>query len=311
MEPNYSLIIPVYNLVTSLPELVKRIDQTFSSINETYEIIFVDDGSDNIETLEKMKQLQIIYPEKITIISLFTNSGQQSAILCGIKNATGKYLITLDGDLEHRPEDIPSLINNLKGNDIVFGLFKTKTHGLVKRMFSAIYSYIERLALKYPKGTKRSAFWLMTKELGEIVLNFNPLYPNISIMSVVSTKKIGSAEVVQGTRSEGSSQWTLSMLIRLASSLFINNTSILLRFYAFTGVILSISSFVFGLYTLYIKLFTQNYIVPGTTAIFVSILFFSGIIILGISLVGEYQVRVLQNVEKKPLYNIRHKITRK
>ena len=99
MEPNYSLIIPVYNLVTSLPELVKRIDQTFSSINETYEIIFGDDGSEKTETLEKMKQLQIIYPEKITIISLFTNSGQQSAILCGIKNATGKYLITLDGDL--------------------------------------------------------------------------------------------------------------------------------------------------------------------------------------------------------------------
>ena len=111
MEPNYSLIIPVYNLVTSLPELVKRIDQTFSSINETYEIIFVDDGSEKTETLEKMKQLQIIYPEKITIISLFTNSGQQSAILCGIKNATGKYLITLDGDLEHRPEDIPNPVS--------------------------------------------------------------------------------------------------------------------------------------------------------------------------------------------------------
>ncbi len=71
MGPNYSLIIPVYNLVTSLPELVKRIDQTFSSLNQTYEIIFVDDGSENIETLEKMKQLQSVYPTKISIISLF------------------------------------------------------------------------------------------------------------------------------------------------------------------------------------------------------------------------------------------------
>ena len=311
MNPTYSLIVPVYNLVTSLSPLMKKIDKTFNKLNETYEVIFVDDGSENSKTVQKMRELQSIYPNKISIISLFTNSGQQSAILCGMKEATGKYLITLDGDLEHRPEDIPNLITNLKDNDIVFGIFKTKTHRIIKRIFSAIYSFIERLALKYPKNTKRSAFWLMKKELAEIIINFNTLYPNISVMSVLSTKKISIADVVQGKREEGTSQWSFSMLLRLASSLFINNTPILLRLYALLGVILSISSFIFGIYTLYIKFFTDEYIIPGTTAILVSILFFSGILILGISLVGEYLVRILQNIEKKPLYNIRQKFPKK
>ena len=122
---------------------------------------------------------------------------------------------------------------------------------------------------------------------------------------------ISIADVVQGKREEGTSQWSFSMLLRLASSLFINNTPILLRLYALLGVILSISSFIFGIYTLYIKFFTDEYIIPGTTAILVSILFFSGILILGISLVGEYLVRILQNIEKKPLYNIRQKFPKK
>jgi glycosyltransferase involved in cell wall biosynthesis len=311
MNPIYSVIIPVYNLVDSLAELVKRIDDSFNSISKSYEIIFVDDGSENIQTLVKMKELQELYSTKISIISLFTNSGQQSAILCGLKESSGDFILTLDGDLEHRPEDIINLIDNLDGNDIVFGIFKTKTHGPIKKLFSSIYTSIERFALKYPKGTKRSAFWLMTKDLSKIILEFNTLYPNISIMSVISSKKIASTEVVQGLRTEGESQWTFLMLLRLASSLFINNTSILLRLYAFIGVVLSLISFIYGSYLIYIKLFTYNYIVPGTTAIFVSILFFSGILILGTSLLGEYLVRILQNIERKPLYIIRSKFLRK
>ena len=99
MNPIYSVIIPVYNLVDSLPELVKRIDDSFNSISKSYEIIFVDDGSENIQTLVKMKELQELYSTKISIISLFTNSGQQSAILCGLKESSGDFILTLDGDL--------------------------------------------------------------------------------------------------------------------------------------------------------------------------------------------------------------------
>ena len=102
------------------------------------------------------------------------------------------------------------------------------------------------------------------------------------------------------------SAYTWSKMFMLSSALFINNTSILLRVYAIFGATLSTISILFGGYVLYLKLFTDKQdIYEGTVAIFVSILFFSGIIIIGIATVGEYMARIIQNVEKRPLYSIR------
>ena len=307
-EKLYSIIVPVLDITDSLIELSNRIDSVMKKNACIYEIVFVDDGSTNIKTLKTMKQIQSNSNNNISIISFFSNSGQQAAILAGMKLSKGNYVITMDGDLEHRPEDLPSLIDTI-GNgddDVVFGNFETKTHNVVKRFFSFLYTSIEKKILDYPEGTKRSAFWIMKREVADEILKFNTLNPNISILITRITKKIGSSIVTQGRREEGVSAYTWSKMFMLSSALFINNTSILLRVYAIFGVTLSTISILFGGYVLYLKLFTDKQdIYEGTVAIFVSILFFSGIIIIGIATVGEYMARIIQNVEKRPLYSIR------
>ena len=302
----YSIVIPVLNITDSLVELHKRIESIMSQNDFDYELIFIDDGSTNEKTLETMKSIQNNSSTDISIISFFSNSGQQAAILAGMQNAKGNYLITMDGDLEHRPEDLLSLIDTIKnGNyDVVFGNFKTKTHNIVKRFFSSLYTAIEKRILDYPEGTKRSAFWIMKSEVANEILKFNTLNPNISILVTRITKKIGTAIVTQGKREEGGSAYTWSRMFMLASALFINNTAILLRIYAVLGGIVVLASICLGSYLLYID-FTQHHPIYSRKFLFVSILFFGGVIMIGISIVGEYIARIMQNVERKPLYSIR------
>tara|TARA_B100000959_G_C14938393_1_gene606696 strand:+ start:190 stop:1143 length:954 start_codon:yes stop_codon:yes gene_type:complete len=302
----YSIVIPVLNITDSLVELHKRIESIMSQNDFDYELIFIDDGSTNEKTLETMKNIQNNSSTDISIISFFSNSGQQAAILAGMQNAKGNYLITMDGDLEHRPEDLLSLIDTIKnGNyDVVFGNFKTKTHNIVKRFFSSLYTAIEKRILDYPEGTKRSAFWIMKSEVANEILKFNTLNPNISILVTRITKKIGTAIVTQGKREEGGSAYTWSRMFMLASALFINNTAILLRIYAVLGGIVVLASICLGSYLLYID-FTQHHPIYSRKFLFVSILFFGGVIMIGISIVGEYIARIMQNVERKPLYSIR------
>ena len=292
----YSIIVPVLNITDSLVELSNRIDEVMKTRNYSFEIIFIDDGSTDANTLKTMKKIQASSLIDVTIVSFFKNFGQQAGILAGIKLAKGNYLITMDGDLEHRPEDLFSLIDKQQeGNfDVVFGNFKEKTHGAIKKFFSFIYTSIERKILQYPKGTKRSAFWVMKRAVGEEVLKFNTLNPSLSILIIKVTNHIGSAEIVQGKRGEGESAYTVSKLIFLASSLFINNSGIFLRSFLFFGLI-SLLLVVLGMFN---QVFLEIWYLWGLICLI-------PLVLIGFAIVGEYLFRIIQNVENQPLYSIR------
>ncbi|NSX01147.1 glycosyltransferase [bacterium] len=292
----YSIIVPVLNITDSLVELSNRIDEVMKTRNYSFEIIFIDDGSTDVNTLKTMKKIQASSSIDVTIVSFFKNFGQQAGILAGIKLAKGNYLITMDGDLEHRPEDLFSLIDKQQeGNfDVVFGNFKEKTHGAIKKFFSFIYTSIERKILQYPEGTKRSAFWVMKRAVGEEVLKFNTLNPSLSILIIKVTNRIGSAEIVQGKRGEGESAYTVSKLIFLASSLFINNSGIFLRSFLFFGLI-SLLLVVLGMFN---QVFLEIWYLWGLICLI-------PLVLIGFAIVGEYLFRIIQNVENQPLYSIR------
>ena len=106
---NFSVVIPVYNSNRSLPELVKRLHAVFrDKLAETYEIILVDDGSPRPETWETLRSVATGDP-LVRTFRLAKNFGQGCALLCGLDKARGKWIITMDDDLQHRPEDIPLL----------------------------------------------------------------------------------------------------------------------------------------------------------------------------------------------------------
>src|SRR5690554_2210927 len=118
----YSIVIPVFNSERSLPELGNRIMAVFKNISEKYEIIFVDDFSQD-NSWKVLVDIKHENPDRIRLFRLGKNFGQHNATICGFHQARGKWIITIDDDLQQAPEDIPLLIERQRktGANIVYG----------------------------------------------------------------------------------------------------------------------------------------------------------------------------------------------
>ena len=126
----YSIVIPVYNSTDSLVELHKRISKVFEeTIRKSFEIIMVDDASPNEKTWTVLEQLQQ-QDQRVHVFQLMKNVGQHNAIMCGLNNASGDYIITMDDDLQHPPEEIPKLIDAIESSsyDAVFAVPNIRKH---------------------------------------------------------------------------------------------------------------------------------------------------------------------------------------
>ena len=127
-----SLVVPVYNSVDSLQSLKERVSKIFiEEIGEEYELIFVDDGSPNPDTWPVLASLARDNKE-VRALQLTRNFGKVGAVLAGIDEAHGDWIIIMDDDLQHRPEDIPAMLSK-RDHDVVLAQFKNKAHGLVAR----------------------------------------------------------------------------------------------------------------------------------------------------------------------------------
>jgi len=306
-KPEYSIVIPAFNSKKTLFELVTRINAIFESkIHSSHEIIFVDDGSSNLETWSSLKQIAQDY-ENVQSIRLMRNFGQQSATVCGLQIACGNYLITMDDDLQHLPEEIPLLIAK-KDHDIVIAQFKKKHHSLSKRMLSRIKSFFDELILGKPKDIQFSSFRLIGRTTIE---GMKPLlstpYPFLPAIMLFVTKDIVGVHVNHGARSDGETGYTFFKMLKMFSNLTISNSSILLRFIGNIGLSISLISFLMAFYFMYRKLMNDISII-GWTSVIVSILFIGGLILFSIGVIGEYLIRIIRGIDNRPNFIVRDHI---
>ncbi len=166
-----SIVIPVYNEAESLPELIDRIRSVMGDYGRTYKIIFIDDGSTDgtLEVLEKLHTGS----DDIEVISFLKNSGKSAALDVGFSHATGRYVVTMDGDLQDDPEEIPSLIARLEeGYDLVSGWKKKRKDPLSKRLPSLLFNSVTAWA----SGIKIHDFNCGLKAYRREVTNYVDIY---------------------------------------------------------------------------------------------------------------------------------------
>ena len=302
----YSIIIPVYNSDSSLIELNERIKNVFKNIiNKSYELIFIDDGSDNIYTWDVLEKLSN-ENNKVTVIQLMRNFGKSSALICGFSFVKGKFVIIMDDDLQHLPEDIPLLLKQ-REHDIVIAEFKQKKHSIFKRVSSRIKGWFDYKLIGKPKHIKNSAFILVKREVINAINKLNILNPFLSALLFYITKDIVNVTCNHGDRQYGKSGYTLSKLLKQFSNLIINNSSLLLRVVAYIGVSFSLISFILIVYYAY-RYFVIDISLFGWHTIITLVLFIGGLILFSVGIIGEYLIRIISGVEKKPPYIIRDKI---
>lgn len=298
-----SVIIPVYDS-PSLEALADGIDAALGGGSDDYEILLVDDGSPDRDLWPTLERLARERPP-VRAIQLTRNFGQQAATLCGLREARGDVIITLDDDLQHDPADIPLLLAHAD-HDIVIAQFERKQHGLLRRMASRAKGVFDQIVIGKPKDVQLSSFRLLGRTVVDGVLAIhtpNPFLP--ALMFHISTDVVG-VTVRHGPRAGGRSGYTLPKLLRLFSNLIINNSSILLRVVATAGLVFALISFGLAGFVIYHKLVHQV-TVKGWASLFAAILFIGGLILVSIGIIGEYLIRIIQSSEARPTYFVRRR----
>ena len=301
-NPDYSIVVPVYNSCESLEELYRRIGQTMQKIEKTFEVIFVDDDSaDN--SWNTLESIQKDNPEKVTAIRLARNFGQHNATICGIAQARGEFIITIDDDLQNPPEEVIKLIEAVQNTDadLVYGIYGKKHHSKVRNLGSrTLKSWSRRLFKTKGHG---SSFRLMRSSLAKKLLNHQINFIYIDELFNWYTSHIAFVQVDHHKRPYQQSTYTSHSLISLISNLVIYYTAIPLKMMVYGGFISAFFSFFTGMVFIYKKIVHD---VPlGFTALIVAVLFSTSIILLSLGVIGEYLSRIYLVQNQKPPFSIK------
>ena len=302
MNPEYSIVVPVYNSELTLEALYNRTAAVLTKDGYSFEMVFVDDFSQD-KSWEVLQQLKTQHPDTITAIKLAKNFGQHNAVFCGLEHARGEQVITIDDDLQIPPEEISKLIQvyHAKDADLVYGYFGKKKHSLVRNLGSYFIKKSSRILLHSPG--EGSSFRLITAGLVANILKHQQHFMYIDELLLWYTSNIAFTEVKHERRSVHRSGYSTWKLFKLSANIVIYYTAVPLRIMTYGGFVLSVLSFISGIRFIINKI---THDVPlGYTSLIVAILFSTSIIMLCLGLIGEYLTRIYQVQNKKPPYSIK------
>ncbi|MCF8379459.1 MAG: glycosyltransferase family 2 protein [Bacteroidales bacterium] len=305
----YSVVIPVYNSENTLQELFKQLYDYFISFHQSFEVIFVDDGSKD-KSWNTLNEIHNAYPEYTSIIRLNKNYGQHNATFCGMDVAKGQYIITIDDDLQTPPKEITKLIDTLKSDkepDLVYGYYKDKKHSRVRNFGSRLLKLYTKHLFKAPG--KGSSFRLFTREINEQIKSHKSTMIFIDELLLWYAGNIMFTEVIHQKSDKSKSGYNLPKLIRLFINVILYSTATPLKIMIYGGFFFAILNFIIGIVFMYRKMV---YNVPlGYTSIIVTILFSTGILLFFLGIIGKYLGRIFSIQNKKPPYLIKRKHNRK
>ena len=301
-----SVVVPVFSS-PALEELTSRIEDVFRGRPEDYEIIFVDDGSPDRATWATLDRLARERPH-VRAIQLSRNFGQHAATLCGLAEARGDVMVTLDDDLQHDPADIPLLLAEAD-HDIVIGQFEEKKHPLHRRAGSSMKGFFDSIIFGKPKHVQLSSFRLLGRTVVDGMLSVHTPHPFIPALMFHVSKDVAGVRVRHDARSGGRSGYTFEKLFRLFTDLLINNSAILLRASAYLGMSFSFVSFFLGASVIYQKL-VHRIAVQGWASLFAALMLVGGLLLFSVGVVGEYLIRIIESSEGRPMYFVRRRSER-
>ncbi|MEM0999384.1 MAG: glycosyltransferase family 2 protein [Bacteroidota bacterium] len=304
-RPDISIVTPVYNGAATLEELFARTNALMTELGLAFEMVLVDDGSTDT-SWGTIKQLKTAHQTQVQGIKLGRNFGQHNATLCGIRHARGRYIVTIDDDLQTPPEEIAQLLRVQKATeaDIVYGIYPNKKHSWLRNLGSKL---LKRLFRYLVNGLRDgSSFRLITRDLADKIDGHNQYFVFIDQILSWHTSDTEFVEVEHRERAEGRSGYSTRKLFRMAINIIFSYTDLPLRAMTWIGIITSIASFGIGAYFIYQKVAHGAAI--GFTALIVSIFFSTSLIVLSLGILGEYIGRIYAARGNRPNYSIKKKV---
>lgn len=304
-EPDITVVVPVFNSEATLKTLFLRTGVVMAEMNLDFEMIFVDDGSaDN--SWRVIRELKADDAGRVRGFRLARNSGQQAATICGLLRARGRWILTLDDDLQLLPEEIPKLWEaaHSRQSDVVYGVFPVLRHGLLHNLGSRLYRVLlHRVAPDVPVG---SSFRLVKRE---ILTSFpQTLGPWVFVDPALAwlTSDITTVNVRHEQRSDGRSGYSFLKLLSTAVTVLVVYSTLPLQVMIWFGLLSAFGSFCLGIYYLMLKL-TSN-VAVGFSALIVTMTFAFGVILLSLGILGIYIARIYVMGTGQPAYTVKAEI---
>lgn len=302
-SPTYSVVIPCYKSSRTIGELIARLGDVFGQMAASYEIVAVDDASPDAETWPAI--LDAAKQRPVRAFQLTRNFGRTAAVLCGMQRARGRWIVVMDDDLQHEPEEIPKLAA-MRAHDVVVAdfPFDERHHTLSQRLTSRLRSWFDFKILGKPRHIRMSPFIMIKGDIARMMLASNHQHPYMPAILLHVTRDIVAVHVAHAPRKDGQSNFGFVKRLKLFSNLVFNNSSLLLRAVATAGAGFAGLAVLVAFYLIVLRAFSTRY-VPGWTSIAVIQLFIGGAILLALGIIGEYLIRIIQLGEQRPTYFVR------
>ncbi|MCS6264802.1 MAG: glycosyltransferase [Nitrospira sp.] len=307
-RPELSVIIPVFNEEENLLTLHGRLTRALVNLGMEYEIVLVDDGSQD-QSPDILRRLEA-EDQRIVIVEFARNFGHQVAISAGLEQSRGRVVCIMDADLQDPPEVLHTFLAKWReGWEVVYAIRTERKEWWGKRLaYAGFYRLLQRVAnIDIPLDA--GDFCVMDRRVVDLLVRMPERNRFVrGIRSWVGFKQIG-VPYERHARHAGAPKYTFRKLLYLALDGLISFSHMPLRIITLLGFSVSFLSFLVALFYL-VKKFTLGTGVPGFTTLVVSIFFLSGIQLMTIGVIGEYIGRISDEVKRRPLY-VARRVTRR
>ena len=300
----YSIIIPVYNEEQNVRELYSKLKYVMQKLRKSFEIIFIDDGS----TDNTYRTLAKINDKTVKIIKFRKNFGQTATWDAGFKHAQGKFIITMDGDLQNDPKDIPKLIKKLKeGYDVVSGWRVKRKDGFSKKLFSLFSRQLRKLIIDDKIHDSGCSLKIYKKECFEDLDLHGEMHRYIAEILALKGYKIGEVKVNHLPRRKGKTKYNFIRLPKGFLDLIVvafwqKYSARPIHLFGGMGIFMSLLGVATGLYLVYLK-FTQGIAIANRPLLLLAVL----LVVLGIQfiifgLIADILVKMYYSGNKRNYY---------
>ncbi len=304
-DARFSVVIPVYNSEAIVGTTIDRTVSFLRGIGVRFEVICVNDGSRD-DSWRVLEAKATEYPE-VVALDLLRNYGQHNAVMCGLRQSAGDWVITIDDDMQNPPEEMIHLIRRADegGHDVVFGRFNLKQASSTRRMGTRLIGLINRRIFNQPPKLAVTNFRLLRRDVVDRICDDHSASPYITGLTLLYSRNPGNASVQHALRAEGSSNYSTLRIAKLVLTILFSYSAFPLRLFAVLGFLVAMIAFVVGTVYLILGLTGQTQ-VEGWTSLIVLTAFLNGVTIAMVSMLGEYLVRTLNQTSARQPYHVSH-----
>lgn len=308
-----SVIIPCYCSRAALPRLVTDLYEVLAG-HESVEIVLVNDASpDDGETWRIITELSQLYSRgtggrSLLGVDLAINSGEHNAVLAGLRHATGEAVVVMDDDGQNPPSEVPRLLEHLlRDIDVVYSTFPVKQHGWFRNLGSRITNWVAGVLMNKPRGLYLSSFKVMHRRLVDRIVQYPGSFPYIDGLVFRNTQRYAVVTVEHLARQDGRSGYSFIRLMRLYTNMAFGFSILPLRVLTFSGLAIAITAMITALVFIG-QYFISGISVEGWTSLSVLVIFFGGVTLLALGILGEYFGRMYLTMTGKQPYVVHQRI---